>query len=120
MRLLLLLIHFPPTSIAQNCKSTEADFLCAERIGHCGAHTNGDGRVFAYDDPAASDDAHVWAPYAKMAKNCHRADGTRLVFQLREAVCTVAYAISNQGARKMEKAFEDVNQPVDLEMLKQW
>ena len=90
------------------------------RIGHCGAHTNGDGRAYAYEDESAPDKAHVWAEYSQFAENYHRANGTRLVFQLRDVVCTVAYAISNQGAHKMEKRFQTVNQPVDLEMLKQW
>lgn len=51
----------------------------ADRIGHCGAHTNGDGRSYAYEDKSAADAAHVWAEYAQMAENYPRENGTRLV-----------------------------------------
>ena len=111
--------YTPPKLFVQP-RNPQADSVRTNRIGHCGAHTNGDGRAYAWEDKSAPDKSHTWAEYSQMADNYHRANGTRLVFQLRDVVCTVAYAISNQGARKMEKRFKSVNQPVDLEMLKQW
>ena len=84
-------------------------------LGHCGSAANGDGRVYAFNDSAAPDKDHVWV-YGPQPSKGHRRAGTRMVYHLRESVCTTAYAMSNQGARKFDKLFEEANSPIDLKM----
>ena len=84
-------------------------------VGHCGSSANGDGRIYAFNDSAAPDEEHAWA-YAGRPAEGHRPPGTRIVYQLDKAVCTTSYAISNQGAHKFEKIFQEANSPIDLKL----
>ena len=84
-------------------------------LGHCGSAANGDGRIFAFNDTSAPDKEHAWV-YGPHPTDDQREPGTRIVYHLKETVCTTAYAISNSGARKMERAFKEANAPVDTKM----
>lgn len=84
-------------------------------LGHCGSAANGDGRVYAFNDSAAPDDEHVWV-YGPQPSKGHRPRGTRIVYHIRESVCTTAYAISNRGARKFDRIFKEANSPIDLKL----
>ena len=84
-------------------------------IGHCGSSANGDGRIYAFNDTAAPDDDHAWA-YGNRPADGHRPPGTRIVYQLDTTVCTTSYAISNQGAHKFERIFQQANSPIDLKI----
>ena len=84
-------------------------------LGHCGSAANGDGRTYKFNDSSAPDNDHVWV-YGPQPTEGHWTAGTRMVYHLRESVCTTAYAISNQGARKFEKNFREANSPIDMKM----
>ena len=84
-------------------------------LGHCGSSANGDGRIYAFNDTAAPDEDHAWA-YGERPAEGHRPPGTRIVYQLDKTVCTTSYAISNKGARKFEKLFQEANSPIDLKI----
>lgn len=83
--------------------------------GHCGSSGNGDGRIYAFPDEAAPDEDHKWS-VGETPRADHRPAGTRIVYQADKSVCTTAYAISNQGARKFEERFREANGPIDLKM----
>lgn len=84
-------------------------------IGHCGTSADGNGRIYAFPDPSAPDSEHEWS-FGGGPSEGHRPPGTRIVFQMRRAVCTTSYAISNQGAHKLEKHFRQANSPIDLKI----
>ena len=84
-------------------------------IGHCGSSADGNGRIYSYNDTSAPDEEHAWS-FAERPSEGHRPPGTRIVFQMKKTVCTTAYAISNQGARKFEAMFKEANSPIDLKM----
>ena len=85
-------------------------------LGTCGSKIVGDGRVYAYNDPAAPPSEHTSA--GGLDEEMYPRKGTtRFVFQPDHAGCTVGYAISNSGARKfVEKYFQNMNQAVDMQM----
>ena len=84
-------------------------------MGHCGSSADGNGRIYAWNDTGAPDEEHAWS-FAERPGEGHRPPGTRIVFQMRKTVCTTAYMISNQGARKFEKIFREANSPIDLKI----
>ncbi len=84
-------------------------------LGHCGSSADGNGRIFSWNDTSAPDEEHAWS-FAERPGEGHRPPGSRIVFQMRKTVCTTAYAISNQGAHKLEKHFRQANSPIDLKI----
>ena len=84
-------------------------------VGHCGSSGDGNGRIYSFNDTSAPDEDHAWS-YAERPSEGHRPPGTRIVFSFRKTVCTTAYAISNQGARKFEQKFRQANSPIDLKI----
>ena len=84
-------------------------------LGHCGSAADGDGRVYAFDDNSAPDHGHAWTYGPKLSDDQWQ-DGHRMVYHLQETVCTSAYAISNAGAHKFERALRQANAPIDMKM----
>lgn len=84
-------------------------------LGHCGSNADGNGRIYAFNDASAPDEEHTWS-FGGGPSPGHRPPGTRIVYQFQKSVCTTGYAISNQGARKLEKHFRQANSPIDLKM----
>ncbi|KAK3168695.1 hypothetical protein OEA41_005143 [Lepraria neglecta] len=84
-------------------------------LGHCGSNADGNGRIYAFNDASAPDEEHAWS-FGGSPSPGHRPPGTRIVYQFQKSVCTTGYAISNQGARKLEKHFRQANSPIDLKM----
>ena len=86
-------------------------------LGHCGAMGPYEGRVYPFNDPTSpprrSDfsivDADPPDPF-------ERPDHVRMVFELRYNICTHAYAVSLEGARKLRKAGEESSIPWDLRL----
>ncbi|KAL9099228.1 MAG: hypothetical protein Q9163_005243 [Psora crenata] len=108
---------FNPRSSAEDNKSVSpyGDKWDLIWIGHCGSSANGDGRIYAFNDTAAPDEDHAWA-FGERPAEGHRPPGTRIVYQLDMNVCTTSYAISNQGAHKLEQIFQEANSPIDLKL----
>ena len=84
-------------------------------LGHCGSAADGDGRVYSFNDTSAPDEEHAWS-YGFKPEDGQWRNGTRMVYHLQDSVCTSAYAISNQGARKFDKALRQANAPIDITM----
>lgn len=85
-------------------------------IGHCGAHGDPDGRAYSYHDPASGGREHAWIVDGAPTVAWGDLVQTRLVFQLRTAVCMPAYAISKGAAAKLDRKFAVGDAPVDIKL----
>ncbi|KAF2099445.1 hypothetical protein NA57DRAFT_55413 [Rhizodiscina lignyota] len=94
-------------------------------IGHCGTMfpTREDtpdtprGRVVQTDDPTVPEYRHFTYYFEKeKTVKTNYANHTRFYFHTRQNVCTIAYAISQEGARKLlyELGLHKMNDPQDL------
>lgn len=85
-------------------------------IGHCGTSiADNNPRIYTFYDKAAPDEEHVWS-FGGGPDSRLRPAGHRMVFRGKKHVCTTSYAISNKGAHKFEKRFEEANGPIDFKM----
>lgn len=82
-------------------------------IGHCGAYSHGDGRIYEVNDASVPPEDYEYTFGSGPTEEQHR-HGTRTVFQLRGAVCSTAYAISYHGAVKLVDYFKETDSNIDL------
>ncbi|KAG8528874.1 uncharacterized protein KY384_006563 [Bacidia gigantensis] len=84
-------------------------------IGHCGSQPQNGGRLFHFNDSSAADEDHAWTFGVKPDAGL-RPYGTRLVYHAKQQVCTTSYAVTNKGARKLERMFRYANGPIDIKL----
>ncbi|KAF3390633.1 hypothetical protein F1880_008969 [Penicillium rolfsii] len=95
-------------------------------IGHCGASCKTERPFYMIpNDPTVPKPAH-FPPYYHGPPEGIRPENTRLVYTMKDAACTPAYALSHRGAQKVLAAlsvnpsgFEDqleTGDPIDLEL----
>jgi hypothetical protein len=82
-------------------------------MGHCGAYSHGDGRIYEVNDTSVPPEDYEYSFGSGPTDDQHR-EGTRTVFQIRGAVCSTAYAISYQGAGKLVNYIKKTNSNIDL------
>ncbi|EFQ30990.1 uncharacterized protein GLRG_06134 [Colletotrichum graminicola M1.001] len=92
-------------------------------IGHCGMHfpfLDQEGvpkaRVIHHNDVTVAPKKNLRGLNLPFTLKENYPEHTRAVHHVREGVCTLGYAVSQQGARKLlqEVALKDVDDPVDL------
>lgn len=84
-------------------------------IGHCGMVSEGNSRVYAFNDSTAPLAAHEYSFTVRPSSNQHP-NGTRTVFEVGVSVCAWGYAITNKGAKKLIKLLETAERPIDVKM----
>lgn len=84
-------------------------------LGHCGSLRSSEGRVYQFNDPAAAPKTSEYAIIGAEDSDT-RPDDIRLVYELRDAVCSWGYAVTLEGARKLRKAGEESSMPWDLRL----
>ncbi len=96
------------------------DFLW---VGHCGtrfAHASDEtvplGRVVIPNDPSVAESQHLNMQFGNSEIFDEYPPHTRVVSHAKDAVCTVGYAISQRGARKMlhEAGLVRMDDPIDI------
>lgn len=81
-------------------------------IGHCGSNRDGNVRAYAWNDTSVPPENHEWSFDLGLTSEQHT-PGTRTVFQFGRTTCTTGYAISNAGAHKLVKYFQETDENVD-------
>ncbi|GKT45716.1 uncharacterized protein ColSpa_05897 [Colletotrichum spaethianum] len=92
-------------------------------IGHCGMHfpfldRKGvpKARVIHYNDVTVAPKKNLWTFNIPFTLKEQYPEHTRAVHRVQEGVCTLGYAVSQKGARKLlqEVALKDVSDAVDI------
>lgn len=92
-------------------------------LGHCGMQLPladsvkiPKGRVVQFDDRTIPQKHHLWSIISPFKLQDQYPDHTRLVHHVQEGVCSLGYAVSQRGARRMlqEVALKDVEAPFDI------
>ena len=84
-------------------------------IGHCGAGHYGNVRSYNWNDSSVPPEDKEWKIAGSLDYRQHP-PGTRALFQVEGVVCTTGYIMSQSGARKFSKYFQEGDKPVDLHM----
>ena len=84
-------------------------------IGNCGSSHEGNTRIYSWNDITVPPKDKRWSIVEQLSEQQYL-NGTRNVFQHGRTICSTAYAISLEGARKLVKYFEEVDANLD-EML---
>ncbi|TEA19046.1 Procollagen galactosyltransferase 1 [Colletotrichum sidae] len=92
-------------------------------IGHCGMHFPFDdnknvpkGRVIHHSDVTVAPKRNLWTFNIPFTLKEKYPEHTRAVHHAQEGVCTLGYAVSQAGARKLlqDVALKDVGDPADI------
>ncbi|KEY66770.1 hypothetical protein S7711_11173 [Stachybotrys chartarum IBT 7711] len=92
-------------------------------VGHCGMQFPFDdnkqiakGRVIHHDDVTMPKRDYLWTLNNPFTLKEQYPEHTRAVHHAMEGVCTLGYAVSNKGARRLlqEVALKDINEPIDI------
>lgn len=83
-------------------------------LGHCGCLGPYDGRIYSFNDLTAPP---KWAEFSRVATDPSRPyvrpDNLRIVHQIEDIMCTYAYAVTLEGARKLREAGQESWLPWD-------
>ena len=83
-------------------------------LGHCGCLGPYEGRLYSFNDSTAPP---RWAEYSRVSTDpSHpyaRPDNLRIVHQIEDIMCTYAYAVTLEGARKLREAGQESWLPWD-------
>ena len=86
-------------------------------LGHCGGLGPYQGRVYPLDDPVAPPPRFEYAIVAIDSPDPYpRPDRLRIVHEVRYNLCTYAYAVSLEGARKLRRLGTTSSEPWDLRL----
>lgn len=86
-------------------------------LGHCGSMGPFEGRVYQFNDSTAPPGQFEYTIVGADPPDPYiRPDNLRLVYELKWNVCTYAYAVTTDGARKLRMAGEDSSIPWDLRL----
>ncbi|KAI2472710.1 hypothetical protein F4781DRAFT_444434 [Annulohypoxylon bovei var. microspora] len=92
-------------------------------IGHCGMHFPFNdnpvlpkGRVIHSNDPSVAQKRYLWTLNIPFTLKENYAEHTRAVHHVQEGVCSLGYAISQEGARKLlyEVGLKDLTDGFDI------
>ncbi|KAI1767826.1 glycosyltransferase family 25 protein [Hypoxylon sp. FL1150] len=92
-------------------------------IGHCGMHFPFEdnnlipkGRVIHYDDASVAQKQYLWTLNIPFTLKEKYPEHTRAVHHVQEGVCSLGYAVSQKGARKLlhEIGLKDVTDGFDI------
>ena len=84
-------------------------------MGHCGSNAEGQARIYSYNDTTAPQAEKEFFFDVGLFGDQHKY-GTRGVFQFARTTCSTGYAISNRGAHKLVKYFQETNENLDIEL----
>ncbi|KAI1412899.1 glycosyltransferase family 25 protein [Hypoxylon sp. FL1857] len=93
--------------------------------GHCGMHfpfsygpALPKGRVVHRNDSTAPQKRHLWTISSPYDLKDQYPDHTRVVHHVQDACCSLAYAVTQAGARRIlrEVGLKDMNEPFDLQL----
>ncbi|KAI1144574.1 glycosyltransferase family 25 protein [Hypoxylon sp. FL0543] len=93
--------------------------------GHCGMHfpfpygpALPKGRVVHRGDETAPQRRHLWTISSPYDLKDQYPDHTRVVHHVQDACCSLAYAVTQAGARRVlrEVGLKDMNEPFDLQL----
>ena len=92
-------------------------------LGHCGMQIKNGSNVLLIENDATVPEAefvHTWNGEEKSPLERFPSH-TRIVFQTDDCVCTIAYAVTQQGARQLLNSLglHRLNGPVDI-MIREW
>ncbi|KAI0386202.1 glycosyltransferase family 25 protein [Hypomontagnella monticulosa] len=93
--------------------------------GHCGMHFPYSdkklvpkGRVVRTNDRTVPQHKYLWSIFEPEDLELHYKDHTRVYHHVQEGVCSLAYAVSQKGARRLlhELGLKDANTAFDIEL----
>lgn len=86
-------------------------------LGHCGGLGPYQGRVYPFNDPIAPPKRFEFSILASDPPDPYiRPDRLRIVHEVHYNLCTYAYAVTLQGARKLRRLGQTSSEPWDLRL----
>ncbi|MCJ1457173.1 hypothetical protein MMC28_007540 [Mycoblastus sanguinarius] len=85
-------------------------------IGHCGSENNGYGRIYSWNDTTVPPEDREYT-FAQPPQDEQHRPGTRFIYQFHSTVCSTGYAISLQGAVKLDEYFKEGSENLDIELM---
>ena len=84
-------------------------------LGHCGSSAFGKGRIYSWNDSTTPPKDQTWTFDATLEQDQY-IPGTRALYQFTRTTCSTGYAISLDGAIKLNRTFHDAWQNIDMQL----